>query len=83
MSSSYVRKCDVRVGRLLTLAGVIAAIVGLWPAAAQANIRCFSQRYIVCDRIECCFVTCVICVDADGNVVGSDCQATSCVDKQF
>ncbi len=83
MSRSYVKKGAGRIGRLLTIAGVIATILGLWPSAAQAGIRCFARRYIVCDRIQCCFVTCVICVDADGNVVGSDCQVTTCYDKQF
>jgi len=70
-----------RFGRLLLVA-VACAVLGLWPAVAAAGITCRAQHYLVCDSKQCCFVTCVVCLDANGDVVGISCDDGTCFDKQ-
>ena len=82
MSHSYVDNGMRAFRRLLAVAAAVASVLSVWPAPAEASIKCTAHNYIVCDRTECCFVTCVICVDTvTGEVLGSDCESTDCFPK--
>jgi hypothetical protein len=70
-------------GRLLVVPGLVLMAMSLSPARAEAGIRCFARHYIVCTHFECCFVTCVICQDSDGNIVATDCVADTCYPRVY
>lgn len=82
MSYAFVNTVMRRFVRSLLVA-VTCAVLGLWPSAAVAGITCKTQHYLVCDRTECCFFTCVVCVDADGNVLGISCDDGTCYPKEI
>jgi hypothetical protein len=70
-----------RSRRLLTVAGLIALTVGLWPSTAQAAVSCRIHDYLSCGRFVCCLVTCIFCTDSETGDSSVDCSDVACYDR--